>query len=51
MMYQLVELLLQFQRCVLKETKVLILKNQNILINEIEYFFGEDQGRYIIEVS
>ena len=27
------------------------LKIPKFLINEIEYFFAEDQGRYIIEVS
>jgi phosphoribosylformylglycinamidine synthase len=27
------------------------LKKPKFLISEIEYFFGEDQGRYIIEVA
>ena len=27
------------------------LKKPNYLINQFEYLFGEDQGRYIIEIS
>ena len=27
------------------------LKKPNYLINQFEYFFGEDQGRYIIEIE
>ncbi len=35
----------------IKGNKGLELKIPKFLINEIEYFFSEDQGRYIIEVS
>ena len=35
----------------IKGNKGLELKIPKFLINEIEYFFAEDQGRYIIEVS
>ncbi len=35
----------------IKGNKGLQLKIPKFLINEIEYFFAEDQGRYIIEVS
>jgi len=35
----------------IKGNKGINLKKQKYLINEIEYYFGEDQGRYIIEVS
>jgi phosphoribosylformylglycinamidine synthase len=35
----------------IKGDKGIILKKPKYLINEIEYYFGEDQGRYIIEVS
>ena len=35
----------------IKGNKGINLKKPKYLINEIEYFFGEDQGRYIIEVS
>ena len=35
----------------IKGNKGIILKKPKYLINEIEYYFGEDQGRYIIEVS
>ena len=27
------------------------LKKPNFLINQFEYFFGEDQGRYIVEIE
>ena len=33
------------------EIKVLILKNLKNLVNYFEYFFGEDQGRYLIEIE
>ena len=35
----------------IKGNKGINLKKTKYLINEIEYYFGEDQGRYIIEVS
>ncbi|MDB4845542.1 phosphoribosylformylglycinamidine synthase subunit PurL [Candidatus Pelagibacter sp.] len=31
--------------------KGIILKKPNYLINQLEYLFGEDQGRYIIEIE
>ena len=31
--------------------KGIMLKKPKYLISEIEYFFGEDQGRYLIEVN
>jgi len=35
----------------IKGKKGALLKKPNYLINEFEYFFGEDQGRYIIEIE
>jgi phosphoribosylformylglycinamidine synthase len=35
----------------IKGNKGINLKKPKYLINEIEYFFGEDQGRYIIEIT
>ena len=35
----------------IKGNKGINLKKPKYLINEIEYFFAEDQGRYVIEVS
>ncbi len=35
----------------IKGNKGINLVKPNFLINEIEYFFAEDQGRYVIEVS
>ena len=35
----------------IKGKKGAILKKSNYLINQFEYLFGEDQGRYIIEIS
>jgi phosphoribosylformylglycinamidine synthase subunit PurL len=35
----------------IKGEKGAILKKPNYLINQFEYLFGEDQGRYIIEIS
>ena len=35
----------------IKGKKGINLNKPKSLINEIEYFFGEDQGRYIIEVN
>ena len=35
----------------IKGNKGVILSKPKLLINEIEYFFAEDQGRYIIEID
>ena len=35
----------------IKGKKGATLKKPNYLINEFEYLFGEDQGRYIIEIE
>ena len=35
----------------IKGKKGATLKNPNYLINQFEYLFGEDQGRYIIEIA
>jgi phosphoribosylformylglycinamidine (FGAM) synthase-like enzyme len=35
----------------IKGKKGATLKKPNYLINQFEYLFGEDQGRYIIEIS
>jgi phosphoribosylformylglycinamidine synthase len=35
----------------IKGNKGVLLKKPKNLINEFEYFFGEDQGRYIIEIK
>jgi phosphoribosylformylglycinamidine synthase len=35
----------------IKSKKGVTLKKQNYLINQFEYLFGEDQGRYIVEIS
>ena len=35
----------------IKGNKGISLNKPNFLISEIEYFFSEDQGRYIIEIS
>ncbi len=35
----------------IKGNKGINLKKSKFLINEIEYYFGEDQGRYLIEIS
>ena len=35
----------------IKGNKGVSLKKPKILVNEIEYFFSEDQGRYIIEIN
>ena len=35
----------------IKGKKGVKFKKPNYLINEFEYFFGEDQGRYIIEIE
>jgi len=35
----------------IKGKKGVILKKPNYLINKFEYLFGEDQGRYIVEID
>ena len=35
----------------IKGKKGVTLKKPNYLINQFEYLFGEDQGRYIIEIE
>jgi phosphoribosylformylglycinamidine synthase II len=35
----------------IKGNKGISIKKPKYLINDIEYFFGEDQGRYLIEIS
>ena len=35
----------------IKGKKGATLKKPNYLINQFEYLFGEDQGRYIIEID
>ena len=35
----------------IKGNKGIDLKKPKYLINEIEYFFAEDQGRYIVEIT
>ncbi len=35
----------------IKGNKGIQIKNPKFLINEIEYFFSEDQGRYLIEIN
>ena len=35
----------------IKGNKGINLKKPKYLINEIEYFFAEDQGRYIVEIN
>ena len=35
----------------IKGKKGIKFKKPNYLINQFEYFFGEDQGRYIIEIE
>ena len=35
----------------IKGNKGISIKKPKFLINDIEYFFAEDQGRYIIEVT
>ena len=42
---------MQYQRCVLKEKKGIKINPLKNLINKFEYFFGEDHGRYIIEIN
>ena len=44
-------LLLLCLKCVLKAKKGATLKKPSYLINQFEYLFGEDQGRYIIEIN
>ena len=44
-------LLTAISKMCIKGNKGIKIKNMKSLINEIEYFFAEDQGRYIIEIN
>ncbi len=44
-------LLVAISRMCIKGNKGIKINKPKNLINEIEYFFGEDQGRYLIEVN
>ncbi len=44
-------LLTAISKMCIKGNKGIQLKKSQKLINEIEYFFAEDQGRYIIEIN
>ena len=44
-------ILIAVSKMCIKGNKGINLRKPNFLINEIEYFFAEDQGRYIIEIT
>ncbi len=44
-------LLVAISKMCIKGNKGIKIKKPKNLINEIEYFFGEDQGRYLIEIN
>ena len=44
-------ILVSLSKMCIKGNKGINLKKPKFLINEIEYFFAEDQGRYIIEIE
>jgi phosphoribosylformylglycinamidine synthase subunit PurL len=44
-------IIIALSKMCIKGKKGAILKKPKYLINEFEYFFGEDQGRYIIEIE
>jgi len=44
-------IIIALSKMCIKGKKGATLKKPNYLINEFEYFFGEDQGRYIIEIG
>ena len=44
-------ILIALSKMCLKGKKGAILKKSNYLINQFEYLFGEDQGRYIVEIN
>ena len=44
-------LLTAISKMCIKGNKGIKLKKSKNLINEIEYFFAEDQGRYLIEIN
>ena len=44
-------ILIAITKMCLKGKKGAILKKPNYLINQFEYLFGEDQGRYIVEIA
>ena len=44
-------IIIALSKMCIKGNKGAILKKHNYLINQFEYLFGEDQGRYIIEIN
>jgi phosphoribosylformylglycinamidine synthase len=50
-MYLLGGIITAVSKMCIKGNKGINLKKPKYLINEIEYFFAEDQGRYVIEVN
>jgi phosphoribosylformylglycinamidine synthase subunit PurL len=44
-------IIIALSKMCIKGNKGAMLKKPNYLINQFEYLFGEDQGRYIIEIS
>ena len=44
-------ILIAISKMCIKGNKGIRLKKPKFLVNEIEYFFGEDQGRYLIEIN
>jgi len=44
-------IIIALSKMCIKGKKGVTLKKSNYLINPFEYFFGEDQGRYIIEIE
>ena len=44
-------ILIAISKMCIKGNKGIKLKKPKFLVNEIEYFFGEDQGRYLIEIN
>ncbi len=44
-------IIIAISKMCIKGNKGINIKKPKYLINDIEYFFGEDQGRYLIEIS
>ena len=44
-------IIIALSKMCIKGNKGIQINKPKFLINEIEYFFGEDQGRYIIEID
>ena len=44
-------LIIAVSKMCIKGNKGIQIKKPKFLINEIEYFFAEDQGRYLIEIN